>query len=376
MSANLSNWRESPHNVWAFHNIDKILPTKVVSTSETEPSPLKANPQSFDGFKIQLGSSPELGLAGYEKYTETDGLVVLHKGKVVHEYYDHGNEPSSRHILMSLTKSVTGLVTGILASQGALDVTKPINHYLPETSSLFANVTIQHCLDMNTGVTFEDGNHEYRAAGGWNPLRGDEPHTTLHAYLTNAEAPTAGPGVGFNYTSLNTDLLGMCLERITGKQLPDLISALLWQPLGAESDAFMPVDGAGSARAAGAFCATVRDLARVGQLVADGGRGIVPASWLEDMQHGGSSSAFAAGSWAPAFTAEFSTLAYRDCWLADSESGICFGLGIHGQMLMVDRVHDVVMAKTSSQANPTDFGAVKLSVRAFKEMTRILLLQS
>ena len=102
MSVNSSNWRESPHNVWAFHNIDKVLPTKVVSRGGIKTSPLEAEQRSFDDFKIQLGSSSELDLGAFEKSTETDGLVVLHKGKIVHEYYDRGNESSSRHILMSL----------------------------------------------------------------------------------------------------------------------------------------------------------------------------------------------------------------------------------------------------------------------------------
>ena len=102
MSVNISNWRESPHNVWVFHNIDKVLPTKIVSKGETKTSPLEVESRNFDAFIIQLGASPELDLDAFEKFTQTDGLVVLHKGKVVHEYYDHGDGPSSRHILMSL----------------------------------------------------------------------------------------------------------------------------------------------------------------------------------------------------------------------------------------------------------------------------------
>ncbi|KAK4545683.1 hypothetical protein LTR36_002637 [Oleoguttula mirabilis] len=373
MEADLSNWRESPHNVWAFHNIDKVLSTHPVKTGDATASIPSNDTRSFDGFQIQLSASPELDLAGFQAVTKTDGMVVLHKGKIVHEFYDHGNERTSKHILMSMTKSVTGLVTGILASQGKFDVNKPIKHYVPEASSVFDSVTVQQCLDMNSGIKYNDGNHEYRAAAGWNPLRGDEAHKTLHDFLSHVEAATDGPGAGFNYASLNTDLLGWALERATGKKLAELISELLWQPMGAESDALVAVDSEGSARAAGGFCATVRDIARIGQLVADGGRDIVPSSWIEDMMHHGDKDAFANGAWAPGFVGDLDSVAYRDCWLADSDTNVLCGLGIHGQMLVVDRTNNIVLAKTSSQATAVDFGSVKMVVRAFKEFQRILV---
>ncbi|KAK5126986.1 hypothetical protein LTR85_008345 [Meristemomyces frigidus] len=372
MTADLSNWRESPHNEWAFQHIEEILSTHVIKRAEGSSALGSGAEKSFDGFKIQSGASPELDLAGFQEFTKTDGTVILHNGKIVHEFYDHKNERTSKHILMSMTKSVTGLVTGILASQGRIDISKLIKHYVPEASSIFDIVTVQQCLDMNSGIKYDDGSHEYRAAAGWNPLRGDESHRTLHDFLSHVQTHTDGPGAGFNYASLNTDLLGWALERATGKKLADLISELLWQPMGAESDAFMAVDSEGSARAAGGLCATVRDVARIGQLLADGGRDIVASSWIEDMMHNGDKEAFAKGSWSPAFRDDFDSLAYRDCWLANSDTNIFCGLGIHGQMLMVDRTNNIVLAKTSSQSVSVDFAKVKLVVQAFKEFQRIL----
>lgn len=271
------------------------------------------------------------------------------------------------------TKSVTGLVTGILASQGRIDVNEKIKTYVPEASSIFDNVTVQQCLDMNSGIKYEDGNHYYRAAAGWNLLRGDESAKNLHDFLAQVEAPTDGPGGGFNYSSVNTDLLGWAVERAAGKKLAVLISELLWGPMGAEADALMAVDSDGNARAAGGLCATVRDIARIGQLLADGGHNIVPSSWLDDMMHGGDKEAFANGSWKRGFEGDFHSLAYRDCWLADRDTKVLCGLGIHGQMLMVDRTNNIVLAKTSSQANAVDFGSIKMVVHAFKEFQRILL---
>lgn len=102
MAANLSNWRESPHNTWAFHNIDKVLSTQHVRKAEGDAPPLSSDVQTFKDFKVQLGESPEFDLASFQKATETDGMIVLHNGKIAHEFYDHENDATSKHILMSM----------------------------------------------------------------------------------------------------------------------------------------------------------------------------------------------------------------------------------------------------------------------------------
>jgi len=253
-----------------------------------------------------------------------------------------------------------------------MDLAKPIKHYVPEASFVYDGVTVQHCLDMNCGIKHQDENHNYRAAGGWEPIHGDEPAKTLHGYLAQMEALSDGPGVGFNYASTNTDLLGWALERATGKKLAELISELLWQPMGAESDAIIAVDSEGSARAAGGMCATVRDIARVGQLVADGGRGVVPTSWIDDMTHNGNKDNLANSSWAPMFHPEFDNAAYRDCWVADSKMNVLFGVGVFGQWMMVDPENKIVMALTASQPEARNDVKLKMAPLAFMEIRRIL----
>ena len=173
---------------------------------------------------------------------------------------------------------------------------------MPTASSLYNNATVQDLLDMRTGVKADDNIHEYRAAAGWNPLRGDEDASakSLHAYIEGLQADV-DESKGFNYSSVNTDLLGWVLEAATGKKLAELISELLWKPMGAESDALITVDREGSARAAGGACVTLRDIARIGQLIADGGRDVVPKAWIDDMLHGGDNDAWEKGTFAPGF---------------------------------------------------------------------------
>jgi hypothetical protein len=87
--------------VWAFHNIDKVLATQTV-TKSTNPSTLESEPKSLDAFKLQYRQSPTLDLNSWLEYDRTDGLIILHKGKIVHEYYANGNQADSKHIVMSM----------------------------------------------------------------------------------------------------------------------------------------------------------------------------------------------------------------------------------------------------------------------------------
>lgn len=175
----------------------------------------------------------------------------------------------------------------------------------------------------------------------------------------------------FEYVSVNTDLMGWVIERIMGKKLADVISELIWQPLGAESDAYITLDNAGNARPAGGMCATLRDIARIGQLVLHDDNGVVPASWIHDMLDSGSQEAFAAGPWS-GFERVLGKLAYRSYWLSNKQDQMLIGLGVHGQILIADRKNGIVMAKTSSQPTRTDFGKSALTILAFKEFQRLL----
>ncbi|EMC93676.1 hypothetical protein BAUCODRAFT_125512 [Baudoinia panamericana UAMH 10762] len=370
--ATLGNWRDAPHSQWGFANVDKIILTEAIKASK-QPKAFEDEKKSFNDFKIRLLQIPILSLSSYLQHTSTDGIVVLHKGTVGYEHYDHGNTGTTKHILMSITKSVTGLITGILSEKGVIDLNAPIKQYVPEASSIFDDVTVQQCLDMSSGIKYNDNIPEYRGAAGWAPLPPDAKALTLHHFLSTVEAPTTGPGSAFNYCSLNTDLLGWALERASGRKLAELITELLWQPLGAESDALLTVDSEGSPRNAGGLCATVRDLARLGQLVAEGGRGIVPPGWIDDMLNGGDKALWSKGAFAPMFYGNYSSVAYRSCWYADSETATLIAIGIHGQQLMVDVKNNIVMAKTASQADPVSGMNIVANVLAFKEFRRILL---
>jgi CubicO group peptidase (beta-lactamase class C family) len=185
---------------------------------------------------------------------------------------------------------------------------------------------------------------------GWRPAQPGDPAGT-YPYL--ATLGSGGPHGGeFSYRSADTDMLGWACEQASGIRVADLISALIWQPIGAERDAEITCDPLGTAIPDGGISATARDLARFGQMLVDDGvaqgRAVVPAGWLADVRHpeSGVREAFAStdneyvlpGGW---YRSQF--------WVIPGAGGpVLVCLGIHGQLVYADRAARTVVVKMSS----------------------------
>src|SRR5438105_4960574 len=124
--ANLSNWRSQPYSHWAFRNISEIIPVAAIANAPGAVWPIPVKPMMLDAFKLSLDGDSPLGLNDFLRTTATDAFVVLHDGNLVYEFYDNGNDAHTTHILMSASKSVTGLVAGILGAKGELDTAAPV----------------------------------------------------------------------------------------------------------------------------------------------------------------------------------------------------------------------------------------------------------
>ena len=360
----LGNWRAAPHNRWALHHVREVVPSAEIA----------GDPD--DIWKLELGSADlsGLGLAEALSASATDALVVLHRGRVVFEYYAHGMGWNTPHILMSVSKSVLGVVAAILAGQGRFDTSAPVTSLVPEVAgSAYDGATLGQLLDMRAGVLFDENYEatsgaiiEYRKAQGWNPLGPGEAPSDLRSFFPALREGDGPHGGRFHYVSPNTDLLGWALERASGMRFADLVSRLLWAPMGAQRDAYITVDRLGAPRCAGGFCATARDLARLGQLIAQGGarggRQVIPAAWIEDVLFNGDAAAWDRGDFAHLFPGV--AMHYRDKWyVTREEHPMLFGLGVNGQNLFIDRARQVVIAKFSSQESALDVPAVGVTMR-------------
>ncbi len=371
----LANWRTAPFNVWAFQHVREIVPSADIPNDPAAVWRLPSGTADVNRLSIDQGGGRSITFDAFLNQSSTDAIVVLHKGRVVLERYANGMTPSTPHILMSVSKSMLALLAGALAGQSVLDPERPVTDYVPEVArTAYKSATVRQLLDMRAGIAFDEDYLAtsgpivaYRKATNWNPLGPGETATDLRAFYRVLEASDGPHGGRFHYVSPNTDLLGWVIERAAGRRYADLMSELIWKPMGAATSAYITVDRLGAPRCAGGMCTTAMDLALVGQLLVDGGarngKTVIPAAWLDDIEQNGDRRAWDAGSFLPYYPGL--PMHYRSKWYVEhGPSPLIFAMGIHGQNLFVDRRNQVVIAKFSSQAPPLDIPLIGLTSRA------------
>ncbi len=375
----LANWRRAPFNRWAFQHVRELVPSADIANDPGAVRALPSAPVDLSGVRVPDGGEA-LSFDAFLEKTGTDALVVLHRGRLVYEHYANGMTAATPHILMSVSKSVLGLLAGILAGRGELDPAALVTAYVPEVAgTAYAGARLHDLLDMRAGVLFDEDYLategpiiEYRKATLWEPLAPGQAASDLRSFYATLTGRDGVHGRPFHYISINTDLLGWAIERATGRRYGDLVGALLWRPMGAERPAYITVDRLGAPRCAGGFCCTARDLARLGLMFAEGGNGVVPEGWLDDIMTGGDGQAWAQSPAAENYPGL--PMRYRSQWyVLERASPLAFASGVFGQSLYVDRGNQLVVAKFSSQALPVDQAKKMLTIRAAEAVRDFLV---
>lgn len=373
----LANWRNAPFSAWAFSHVREIIPTADIPNNPTDVWQLKPDLQDLS--KLMVDENLDLG--AYLDATFTDAFIVLHKGRITAEEYRNASGPHKPHILMSVSKSMLGVLSGILARKGKLDVSAPVTKYLPEMEfTAWKGASVQNVLDMRTGVQFTEDYEatagaiiDYRKSTGWNPLEPGETATDLRSFFNQITQTDGSHQERFHYVSPNTDLMAWVIERATGSRFADLMSQHLWQPTGAETSAYITVDRLGAPRAAGGICVTLRDLARVGLLIANGGRRdglqVIPVEWMTDIMDNGDMQAWNNGDFSEYFPGR--DMHYRNKWYVErGDNPMVFCIGIHGQNLFVIPEQKLVIAKMSSRPAPLDPRISQLNLKMITALKR------
>jgi CubicO group peptidase (beta-lactamase class C family) len=374
----LLNWQEPPFNRWSFQHLRELIPTQRIPIGQGPVRSLLRHDTALDPEAVTVHRVDERvsTLADVLEQTFTDAVVVVHDGRIVLERYYGGMTPDTVHLMMSVTKSVVGCVAGVLVERGQLDPNQLVDLYVPEvTGSGYSGAAVRDLLDMRTGVLFREEytnpEAEVRVMErhmGWRPGLSPGHVGGMYTFLASMSAlsPHGGP---FVYRSADTDMLGWVCERAAGVRMADLISTLIWQRIGAEFEAEITCDGVGSAIHDGGMSATARDITRFGQMLLDDGYvagiPVVPNRWLvhsrtldPDIRGAFASSASEAtlsGGW------------YRNqFWYVPGPFGdlqVC--LGIHGQMVVVDRATRTVSVKMSSWPAAQSTSDLLDTIRAF-----------
>ena len=351
----LANWQDPPYNRWSFQHVRELIPTARIARGPV-PSDLPSVPDDLGTISFACDGR-ELAVDEMLDETYTDGFLVLHKGRILYERYLNSMRPDTPHLLMSVSKSVIATVAGILVERGLLDVSAAVTEVVPDLAGTsFDGATVQQLLDMRTGTRFDENYDNVEADARtyervylWRPDDG-RPRTpdalSYYPTLIN-DGEHGGP---FRYRSILTDVLGWVVERAAGRRLHELISELVWTPMGAEYDAEITLDGHGNAMADGGMCATLRDLARFGaQYLSDG---LVADAWRADTARGAAdgADAFVTGE-RPAKWPK--NAHYRNCWwVRDPGAPFLMATGIYGQNIYVMPADDLVIAKFSTWPTP------------------------
>jgi CubicO group peptidase (beta-lactamase class C family) len=315
--------------------------------------------------------------------TDTDGWMVLQHGKLLAEHYDGGMHADSSHILMSVSKSLVAMVLGALVSNGVLNPDSDLTYYVPAlVNSGYAGATVRHLLDMRSGIRFSEDYLDPMAevrlieqAIGWAPRTVPDLPSTLYDFLVSLrqKSPHGGP---FEYRSCETDVLGWVCEAAAESPMPQLMSELLWSKLGARNDATIGVDSVGTGFFDGGINTCLSDLTRFGSLFLNGGTSptgerVVSLAWIADTFAGGldSRAAFAAS---PGDNGMPGGMYRNQVWFPYPGNNVLLCIGIHGQMIYVNRVADMVAAKLSSWPLPQDASKLFPTIAAFDAIASAL----
>jgi len=369
------DWDLPPYHRWTFQHIREMTATAQIWRGEGPVMPLPVRPEPIESLAYDHACT-ERSIGAYIADSYVGGFLVLHKGAVVSEVYRNGMKPHGTHLAMSVTKTIVGLLVGIMVGRGVLDVSAPVTRYLPELdATAYKGATAHQALDMTTGVTFNEsyttpGSHMQKLdlACGWKPhTEPDWPRSMWELVLTLTEQERPH-GAAFVYRSIETDILGFILERATGTPLAELISQELWVPMGAGEDAYITVDHAGTALADGGFCATLRDYGRLALLLlndgARDGRQIIPSGWIEETRN-------ASGDlFQGVYRFALPDGAYHNqIWIEDTGRRSYMARGIFGQFISVDPAHELAGVQLATwpevvrDARPLGFRVVADAVR-------------
>ena len=222
----------------------------------------------FDIYFSKANTLLDLTLRETMDYIDVpSAAIIIQNDTILFEHYSGGWDRDSQSCIFSVTKTVTSLLCGIALKDGYIkSLSDPVTDYIPELKDadpMFSQLKINHLLDMTAGLKF---NENY----SWNPFS-----KMAKLYMGNNTLKvlkslkfTNTPGENFSYDSATTAILGIVIERATGKPYAQYLSEKVWQPLGMERDALIGLDSKKShtAKSFAGLTTNVRDLAKIGKL--------------------------------------------------------------------------------------------------------------
>lgn len=316
-----------------------------------------AAPSTFapwkDGAKEEIGqvtwNGKKQDFETFLKETNTNAFLIIRNGKITYEQYWNGKTQSTVLPSYSVAKTMTSLLIGQLIDEGKIKESDTFVSILPKfkANSSFDKVTIRDLLDMNSGIGVSD--NYPTGPSGWGVAIAQMYATTdMNWFLMNNRKMKEEPGTFPEYRSVNTQMLGMIIQKVTGRSLAEEFTDRVWRKVGADYDATWNVDSAaGHEKAFCCFNATARDYARVGQALMSGEPKIASTSWKARLS-------------LPVVTLDYGWGYGAQMW--HPYPGVNLMLGLHGQYIYQDALHDTVIVKLSDMPTSADGISSKVAV--------------
>ena len=273
--------------------------------------------------------------------TSTNAFLIIRDGKITYESYLNGKSEKTILPSYSVAKTMTSLLIGQLIDEGKIKESDTFVSILPKfkAGTSFDNVTIKDLLDMNSGIGVSD-NYPSGPSGWGVAIAQMYASTDVNWWLMNNRKMREEPGTFPEYRSVNTELLGLIIQKVTGRSLSEEFTDRVWQKVGADHDATWNVDHKGGYEKA--FCcfnATARDYARVGQALMTNSPKIASATWKKRLS-------------TPAVTLDYGWGYSAQMW--HPYPGINLMLGLHGQYIYQDAANKTVIVKLSDLPTSSD----------------------
>lgn len=332
---------ESKVSSLMFRSMDRIFETRTVARSGPVWN-LPRRDQPLD-FTYQWQGETRKAEDVLER-TYTNALLVIKNGRIVNEIYRNSSDDDSRFIGWSMTKSITSVLIGCALADQLIDsLATPISDYLPELKGGgYDGVSIRQVMQMRSGVDYPE-RYDFANPGtaASNHINALVRNTARFADVARTLPRIRQPGELFQYKTIDTAVLGWLVERVSRGSVAAYTAQCLWEPLGAESDGYYIMDGppgVGREFSGAGFNATLRDFARFGQMMLDGGiadgRRIVSEEWVRESTQPSGQAAGQPGG-------------YGLQWWMMGAGGAYAAIGLQGQYIYVDPATRTIVVKLS-----------------------------
>ncbi|MGD9021846.1 MAG: serine hydrolase [Lysobacterales bacterium] len=383
-----SNYFSFPKLRWSVCHLREFLPTEEISRGIGAPVPLNYLPpdrlaeerRAIDALTfVPMNGDRQMTWTESLYANYTDGILIIHRGRVVYERYFGCLAEDGKHAAMSMTKSVTGLLAEVMVVEGDLDDTVMVRDIIPEIGdSAFATATVREVMDMTTGVRFSEDYSDpeadiwlYSAAAS--PLPRPETYSGPDGYWEYLQQvqPQGRHGEKFHYKTINSDMLGWIISRVSGKPVTELASERLWRRMGAEQDAYQTLDSKGVPFAGGGLTAGLRDLGRIGMLMLNegviNGQRLFPAEVVRKIRAGADPDKFSGFPTIPRGS-------YRSqWWVFHNEHQAFAARGVHGQTIYIDPKAEMVLVRFASHPRAQNGFIDPTSLPAYQAVAEYLL---